>query len=100
MYVFSNPFPPLMFPSPPATLCWSNDTILWNPELQLSKVTMECDQSSVGASFPLFSPFLNLSTPVNGKGDVKELMLAWIHVVSVTMLLAVSFFLLIWVEFL
>ena len=48
----------------------------------------------------LLAFFLTPSTLVNGKGDVKELMLAWTHVVSVTMLLTVSFFLLTWVEFL
>lgn len=49
-----------------------------------------------------FAPLLSflLSTLVNGKGDIKESMLAWTHVVSVTMLLTVSFFLLIWVEIL
>lgn len=36
-------------------------------------------------------PHFFLSTLLNGKGDVEELILAWIHVVPVTMLLAVSF---------
>lgn len=51
-------------------------------------------------SFPFSFLCFLLSTLVNGKGDVRELILAWIPVVSVTVLLAVSLSLLIWVEFL
>lgn len=46
----------------------------------------------MGDSFSRFSPLLSfLLYSGNGKGDVKESMLAWTHVVPVTMLLAVSF---------
>lgn len=51
--VFSNPLPPLMFPSPPTTLCWSNDAM--KPWAIVVKSNSEMWLVSVGA-LSLFSP--------------------------------------------